>query len=310
MKQAVYHGIRDVRVEDVPEPQPGPGQLKIEVQYCGICGSDLHEYLHGLFPVSPFGHETVGTVVGLGDGTSGFEIGDRVLAVHKDGFAEYATAPAGSAFKIPDDISWKRAVVWEPMAGAAYAIDRGGVTSGDTVLITGAGPVGLLLMLGLKAVGVGQIFITDLSGGRREKALEMGATAVFDPSREKIPARMKALTGGQGVDVAIEAVGVEASLKDCLASTRYGGKVIVQGIFTERVPIHMLGFVTREMTMIGCNSIKPDLAMTWMQEKGLAPESIVTSVVPLDEIADRGFEALCRDKEREIKILIRPGEND
>jgi (R,R)-butanediol dehydrogenase/meso-butanediol dehydrogenase/diacetyl reductase len=117
---------------------------------------------------------------------------------------------------------------------------------------------------------------------------------------------MRELTEGQGMDVSVEAVGVEAALKDCLASTRHGGTVVVQGIFTERVPIHMLGFVSREITMIGTNSINPKLALEWIAAGRVEPESIVTRIVPLDDIASEGFDVLADDKDRDIKILVAP----
>jgi threonine dehydrogenase-like Zn-dependent dehydrogenase len=106
--------------------------------------------------------------------------------------------------------------------------------------------------------------------------------------------------------VAVESVGVEASLKDCLSSVRYRGKVIVQGIFTDRVPVHMLGFVTRETTMIGTNSINLPLAMEWIESKGIKPESIITKIIPLEKMVPEGFEVLTRPVKEEIKILVEP----
>ncbi|MBW1710855.1 MAG: zinc-binding dehydrogenase [Deltaproteobacteria bacterium] len=306
MKKAVYYGPKDVRVEKVEEPEPQAGQAKVKVKYCGLCGSDLHEYLHGPFPISPFGHEVCGEIVELGPEVEGFQVGDRVNAFQKDGYAEYMVAPQERLLKLPDSVSWERAAMLEPLAGAAYAIERGGVKSDDTVLIAGAGPVGLLVLLGVKLLGVETVYITDISESRRRIAKELGASAVFNPAELKIPPKMKELTGGQGVDVAIEAVGIEATLKDCLASTRYRGTVIIQGIFTEKVPVHMLGFVTREMTMIGTNSINSALALDWIENKGIEPEKIVTSIIPLDQISANGFEALAADKEKNIKILIEP----
>lgn len=88
MKKANYHGIRDIRVEEVPEPEPGPGQVKVAIKYCGICGSDLHEYLHGPFPITPFGHEACGTIAALGSGVTGYAVGDRVCTVYPGAFAE------------------------------------------------------------------------------------------------------------------------------------------------------------------------------------------------------------------------------
>ena len=306
MKKAIYHGIRDIRVEQVAEPEPGPGEAKVRVVYCGICGSDVHEYLHGPFPVSPFGHEVCGEIVDVGSGVEDFAVGDRVVAFNRDGYAEAMVAPQSRLLKLPGEISWERAALIEPLSGAAYAVDRGGIKASDRVLIAGGGPVGLLVLLALEAVDVETVYLTEISKTRRDRARELGATDVFNPLEVKIPRKMKELTEGQGLDVSVEAVGTGAALKDCLASTRHGGTVVVQGIFTERVPIHMLGFVSREITMIGTNSINPQLALEWIAAGRVEPESIVTRIVPLDDIASQGFDVLADDKDRDIKILIAP----
>jgi len=306
MKKAVYHGIRDIRVEQVAEPEPGPGEVKVRVVYCGICGSDVHEYLHGPFPVSPFGHEVCGEIVEIGSGVDDFAVGDRVVAFNRDGYAEAMVAPQSRLLKLPEGISWERAALIEPLSGAAYAIEQGRVKATDRVLIAGGGPVGLLVLLAIKVVGVETVYLTEISKTRRDRARELGATDVFNPLEVKIPPKMRELTEGQGLDVTVEAVGIEATLKDCLASTRHRGTVVVQGIFTERVPIHMLGFVSREITMIGTNSINPRLALEWIAAGRVEPESIVTRIVPLDEIATEGFDVLADDKDRDIKILVAP----
>ncbi|MBI4765355.1 MAG: zinc-binding dehydrogenase [Deltaproteobacteria bacterium] len=305
MKAAIYHGIRDLRIEEVPEPSPKAGEVKVRVKYCGICGSDLHEYLHGPFPQSPFGHEACGQIVEIGQGVSGFQEGDPVLAFRKGAYAEYLVLPKERVIKKPEDMSWERAAVVEPLAGAAYAIEKGGIRPDDTVLIAGCGPVGLMALLGLKAMGAEKVYMTDPSEARRKKAEELGASLVMNPLIDKIPPQVKGLSGGRGVDVAIEAVGIESTLKDCLASVRYQGKVIVQGIFTDRAAVHMLGFVTRETIMIGTNSINPSLAMTWIETKRIRPELIITQILPLEKITE-GFEALAQKTKEQIKILIEP----
>ncbi len=306
MRKAVYHGTKDIRIEEVPEPRPRPDELKIKVKYCGIFGSDLHEYLHGPFPESPFGHEVCGEILAFGSDVSGFEVGDRVVAFEKGGFAESLVAPLDQVLAISAETSWKRAALLEPLAGAAYAVEKGQVKATDTVLIVGGGPVGLMLLLAVKKQGVVNVYVSEPCSLRREKALELGATAVFDPSREKVVAEMRRLTANRGADVTIEAVGNTAALKDCLSAARSRGTVIVQGIFTERVPIHMLAFVTREITMIGANSKKPPLARQWIESGDIEPETIVTHVIPLEDLSERGFEVLTRDKETAIKILVEP----
>ncbi len=306
MKKTVYYGIRDIKVKDVEDIEPGKGEVKVKIKYCGICGSDLHEYLHGPFPESPFGHEACGTIVAVGPGVEGYKIGDRVCTLVPGAYAEAVNCPQDRLLKIPDDMDWKRATVLEPLSGAAYAIDRGHVKPEDTVFIAGAGTVGLMLLMGLKAMGVKDVYMTDVLENRRKKAGELGATEVWNPVEIKSPGKIRELTKGRGVDVAIEAVGVEATLKDCLASARYQGTVIVQGIFTERAAVHMLGFVTRETTMIGTNSIKPDLAMKWLETGKIRPESIITDIIPLDDIASRGFEVLAGKSRTAIKIVVEP----
>ena len=108
------------------------------------------------------------------------------------------------------------------------------------------------------------------------------------------------------MDVAIEAVGIEPTLKDCLASAGHQGTVIVQGIFTERAAVHMLGFVTRETTMIGTNSINPALAMKWLETEKIRPECIITDIIPLADIAVSGFEVLAGKSKTAIKVLVEP----
>jgi len=306
MKAVIFHGIRDLRVQEVADPRPGPREAKIRIKYCGICGSDLHEYVHGLFPLSSFGHEACGEVVEVGREVKEFEAGDQVIAIQKGAYAECLVCPQERMIKKPRNMSWERAAVVEPLSGAAYAIEKGGVQSSDTVLVAGAGPVGLMVLLGLKAIGVEEIFVTDISERRRKKAEELGATLVLNPEAEKISVRIKELSAGRGVDVAVEAVGIEATLKDCLASVRFQGKVIVQGIFTDRVPVHMLGFVTRETTMIGTNSANPALAMSWIESKGIRPELIITKIIRLEQISAEGFEVLTKREKEEIKILVAP----
>lgn len=306
MKRANYHGIREIRVEEVDSPDPGPLEVKVKIKYCGICGSDVHEYLHGPFPISSWGHEACGEIVAKGAAVESLEIGDPVLAFGPGAYAEYLTTAATRVRKLEQTISWERAAVLEPLAGAAYAIKRGGLTAADTLLITGAGPIGLSFLNAAKAVGVDTIYMTEISDTRRKKAEEMGATAVFNPLEVKVPYTIRELTNKQGVDIAIEAVGVGDSLKDCLASTRYQGTVVVHGIFTERVPIHMLGFVSREVTMIGTNSIDMDQALEWAYADEIKPETIVSNVIPLDEIDVNGFGTLVTPGNTEIKILVEP----
>jgi len=306
MKIANFHGIKDIRIEEIESREPGPDEVKVKIKYCGICGSDVHEYLHGRFPISSFGHEACGEIVACGANVGSVALGDRVLAFGPGAYAEYFTTEASKVKKLDDSIGWKRAAVIEPLAGTAYAMKRGQVSADDTILITGAGPIGLSFLNSAKAIGVKNIYMTEISESRIKKALEMGATQVFNPVEARVSTQIKELTNGNGVDIAIEAVGNPASLKDCLSSTRYQGRVIVHGIFTERAPVHMLGFVSREINMIGTNSIDISQALEWASSGDIEPETIVSRIIPLDEIVENGFDLLTSPGNDEIKILVEP----
>ena len=139
------------------------------------------------------------------------------------------------------------------------------------------------------------------------KAKEMGASAVFNPLETRVPAQDQGADRRPGVWMwPSKRLGVEASLKDCLASTRYRGRVVVQGIFTDRVPIHMLGFVTREVTMIGTNSLDLEQAMEWIDSGLVEPEAMVTRIIPLAEIQTNGFDELTDPACRHVKVLVNP----
>jgi threonine dehydrogenase-like Zn-dependent dehydrogenase len=167
-----------------------------------------------------------------------------------------------------------------------------------------------MLLLGLKAMGVENVNMTDMLENRRRKALELGATEVWNPAEVKSPGRIKELTQGRGVDVAIEAVGVEATLKDCLASAKFQGMVIVQGIFTDRALVHMLGFVTRETTMIGTNSINPPLALEWLATGKIQPRATLRTSSPWRHRRKRPRGPGRQKRNPPIKILVAPKDED
>ena len=151
-----------------------------------------------------------------------------------------------------------------------------------------------------------RIYVTEVSESRKRKAEEAGASTVWNPMTIKIPARVKEVTAGEGVDVAVEAVGIEATLKDCLASVPVPRKSPRSRNLYGAGSGSLLGFVTRETTMIGANSVNPSLAMSWIESRGVKPESIITKIIPLEQIATSGFEVLIRKTKEEIKILVEP----
>ncbi|WP_067456199.1 2,3-butanediol dehydrogenase [Actinomadura macra] len=341
MKAAVWYKARDVRVEDVPSSAPGPGEVAVAVAYCGICGSDLHEYADGphAIPVGAphpesgrqapltLGHEFSGTVTEIGPGVTGFSPGDRVavephyrcgdcarcrageynLCRHfgfaglmgDGGLAERAVVPSYMLHRLPDGVSLEQAALFEPAAVALHSIRRSGLRDGESVAVVGLGPIGLLVVQLAARYGAGRIVAADPSGTRRDLALRLGATEVVDAG---------GLPAGDA-DVAFEAVGTEGTLRDCLAASRRGGRVVLLGL-GGTFAFDAFALVNNEQSIIGTvgyRGVHPEL-IRLVAEEGMDFTPIVTSTVPLAAVVRDGFETLLDtgSPKEEIKVLVRP----
>ena len=351
MKAAVWYGKKDVRVEDVPEPPaPGPEEVKIKVHWCGICGSDLHEYLAGpiFIPVeSPhpltgktapliLGHEFSGEVVEAGESVTNVKVGDRVTAdacqycgtcfmckqnryslceklaftgLMADGaFAKYVNVPAYTLYKLLPEISYEAGALVEPIAVGVHAIRRGHVLVGDTVAIVGAGTIGLVTLQAARAAGASKVFSLEMARARKEFATKLGATAVVDPSKTDAVEEVRRLTGGLGVDVAIECVGGEKTAPLAIQLTRRGGKTVIVGIFEKPSELHFNELVFNEKEVIGSLAYYGEFATTiaLLADGRLVAEPLITGKIKLDDIVEKGFEELVAHKESNIKILVSP----
>ncbi|MBP9580383.1 MAG: 2,3-butanediol dehydrogenase [Parabacteroides sp.] len=346
MKAARWHAAKDIRVEETVIPTPNDDQVKIEVKFTGICGSDLHEYNHGpqLIPfdkpyllnghqgTTTLGHEFSGIVDQVGANVKGYKKGDRVVVepifrnpdspfiesgeynlseplgfvgLTSDGaFAKYVVVEDYMVHKIPDTMTFEQGAIVEPAAVAAYGIQQSGLKMGDTILISGAGPIGLLTVQVALAVGASQIFVSDLSEARLAKAKEIGATHTFDARDKDIPKKIKEMTG-YGVDIFIDAAGVQASFDTGINSLRNGGTAVLVALFAKEVIHDALNQALREITVkgiIGYRNIFPQV-IALINSGRLPVEKLVTSVIELDDIVEKGFEALIKSP-TEVKILV------
>jgi (R,R)-butanediol dehydrogenase/meso-butanediol dehydrogenase/diacetyl reductase len=346
MKAARWYAAKDIRVEEANIPTPNDNQVKIEVKFTGICGSDLHEYTHGpqLIPVdkpyplnghqgiTTLGHEFSGVVEEVGKNVKNIKKGDRVTVepifrnpespfittgeynlseplgfvglTANGGFAKYVVVENYMVHKMPDKMTFEQGAIVEPAAVAAYAIHQSGMRMGDTVLITGAGPIGLLTVQVALATGASQIFVTDISENRLKKAKEIGASHTFDARDKDIPQRIKELTGF-GVDVFIDAAGVQASFDTGINSLRNGGTAIIVALFAKEVVHDALNHTLRELTIKGTAAYRNIFPQTisLINSGRLPVEKLITSVISLDEIVEKGFETLVNDPS-EVKILV------
>ncbi|MFF8355939.1 L-idonate 5-dehydrogenase [Streptomyces chartreusis] len=337
MLGCVIHGRDDLRVEELPVPLPGPGQALVAVRYGGVCGSDLHYWRHGgvgdfrLREPMLLGHEVVGTVVAYGDGASG-PLAGTAVAVHpatpcgrcpecgdgrrnvcwdtrylgsaarfphvQGGFAARVVVPADQLRPLPAGLDLRRAALAEPLSVALHAVRRAGDVAGRHVLVTGAGPIGCLVVAAAKAAGAASVTVTDLLPAALQYARAAGADTVVradEPDDAGWPAE---------VDVAIEASGVAAGLDTCLRLVRRGGVVVQLGMLPSgQSPFAGNLVVSREIELRGAFRFDTefDAALELLAVEG-SFDGLVSAVVPVRR-AEEAF-ALAADRSRSCKVLL------
>ncbi len=280
-RAAIMYGTHDVRLEDVPVPEPGPREVLVEIRAVGVCGSDIHYYEEGRigsFVVREpliLGHEPSGVVVALGEGATEHEIGERVTLEPgvPDGtcrqcragrynlcpnvrffatppingaFANYVNIHEDFAFRLPDSLSDDAGALMEPLSVGIWACRKANVKAGDHVLVTGAGPIGLLAMQVAFAQGATDVTVTDVADERLEIARKTGATRTLNVAQEPLDgARLE-------VDALIECSGNPRALKDGILSVGPAGVAVVVGMGPEEESSIPLAFIqNKEITLTG-----------------------------------------------------------
>jgi (R,R)-butanediol dehydrogenase / meso-butanediol dehydrogenase / diacetyl reductase len=343
MKAAIWHGVKDIRVEEVELREIKENEVKVKVAWAGICGSDLHEYQHGpifintdkkdqftgeVAPVT-MGHEFAGVIEEVGENVTNLKVGDRVAInptithgiKHESvdrydgmsfiglngngGFTNYAVVPEANAYLLGENLTLQDGALVEPMAVTVQAVLDTGVKLGDSVAIFGAGPIGLLTILAAKAAGASDIVVLDLAEFRLEKAKELGATHVFN-SGEVDPVTAVRELFPDGVDIAFEVAGVAPTFKQAIGVTKAGGVMNVVSIFARPIEwspsqITNSGVSVKASIVYSPSTFRKTIKA--MNSGQLNPKQIVTSQIELDEIVEKGFEALTNDK-TQAKILV------
>ena len=324
---AKVHAEPGIWMTDAEKPEYGYNDLLIKIKKTAICGTDVHIYKwddwsQKTIPVPMVvGHEYVGVVEAMGDGVRGFTKGDRVsgeghitcghcrncragrrhlcrntvgVGVNRPGaFAEYLVIPAENAFKLPDDISDDLAAIFDPFGNAvhtALAFDL----VGEDVLITGAGPIGIMAAAVARHVGARHVVITDVNPYRLELALKMGATRAVDVSKEKLTDVMAELGMKEGFDVGLEMSGVPSAFSQMLATMNHGGKIAMLGIPPQSVAIDWNEVIFKGLTIKGIYG--REMFETWYKmasllQSGLDLSPILTHHLPVDEF-EKGFEIM------------------
>ncbi len=285
MKALVLKEYMKFSFEDAPMPQIAPTDVLVQVKACGICGSDIHGMDGSTGRRRPpiiMGHEASGVITEVGSQANGWKRGDRVtfdstvfcgnckfcrrgdinlcdnrrvLGVSCEdyrqhgAFAEYVAVPERVLFKLPDRVSFETAAMVEPVSIAFHAVRRTPIVLDDTAVVVGAGMIGLFVVQALKLAGCGKIIAVDVIPDKLKMARDLGATHIIDSSKEDTVARVQALSGGYGADLAIEAVGMTQTVDMAVRCVRKGGSITLVGNLSPKIELPLQSVVTRELTV-------------------------------------------------------------
>ncbi len=342
MKALRYYGRRDMRLEDVPIPEPSDDEARLSIMYASICQTDVERWWHGptmaRWQTEPktVGHETSGRVEAVGRDVQGLSVGDRVMVnnirpcrecywcirglqsscanVNSAGFAldgglaDYMVWPESHLIKLPDNIPDVQSPLIEPTSVAVHATRRTGVKVGDTVAVIGCGTVGMLTMQVLRAASA-RVIIGDLRAQPLELALKLGADAAINTGDEDALDQLLDLTGGVGADIVVETAGAVVTPRIAINWTRPGGTTVLVGIHAGAVEFDFNEIVGTERTVIGSVAASPgdmEKGIELIADGKIALEDLVSAVIPLDRVMEDGFERMLRPEKDVFRIMVTP----
>ena len=311
------HGVNDVRLDPADPPRPGSSDVVVKVKACGVCGSDLtYIKIGGIHRkpggVTPIGHEAAGEVVSVGRDVKGVSVGQRVVinpmmtpsyigsGGPEGAFTEellVRDARVGdSLLPIPDDLPFEVAALTEPLAVALHGVNRAQAKAGDKVVVFGCGPIGLGMVLWLVDRGVKDVVALDLYPERLERAMALGASAVINPAKEDVRARLRELHGSArvfsrecvGTDAYIDAAGAPTILSDVISMAKYQSRLVVTAAYMKPVQIDLGAMLTTEMTIttaVGYPNEMPDVIGSLPRLRD-AVRSLISHRFPFDQVLD------------------------
>lgn len=342
MKTAVMTELKKIEIQERTIPVPAENEVLVKVEYVGICGSDLHYFEFGRigdFVVKPpfvLGHEAGGTVVEVGSNVKNLKVGDRVAmepgktcghcefckqgkynlckdvvffaTPPVDGvFQEYVAHEAGLCFKLPENVSTMEGALIEPLAVGMHAANQGGAHLGQTAVVTGAGCIGLVTLLSLKAKGVSKVIVVDIMEKRLNKALELGADAIINGKEEDTQARIMELTGGKGFDLGIETAGSQITASQLIRSANKGAVIVLVGYSPSGEMTLPIGIaLDKELTLktvFRYRNIYP-MAIEAVAAGKINIKDIVTNYFELDDIQN-AMDSCVENKADIVKGIIK-----
>ncbi|MEM9923200.1 MAG: zinc-dependent dehydrogenase [Cyanobacteria bacterium P01_D01_bin.50] len=348
MKAQVFRGVNNLSYEEIPVPRLESDEVLVQVQVVGLCQSDIKKIRYPLYaPPRIFGHETAGIITAVGDEVKKWQVGQRVAVMHHipcmrcaycmndnfsmcdtyknivttagfapsgGGFAEYVKVPGhivknGGLIPIPDDITFEEASFVEPTNCCLKAVKKAEIAPGKTVLITGAGPIGLMFIMLVKYFG-GKAISTDLLPSRIQKALDVGAEAAFDARDADLANKIQEITDGLGVDVTLLAVPSDKAFFQALDCTRKGGKILFFAEFPDEleIPINPNILYRREIDLMGSYSSSyrlQSLAADIVFNRRIDVKALISNSYSLENLS-AAVEQAVTPSEDTYKILIYP----
>jgi (R,R)-butanediol dehydrogenase / meso-butanediol dehydrogenase / diacetyl reductase len=336
MKACVYKAPGAfLEVVEVPDPKPSAGEMVVRVRDCGICGSDLHAAKFGfkMPPGTIMGHEFSAVVDEIGAGVTGFAPGDPVVVMSyvacgecescrtgksarcrkmkgvgfgdvPGAYAEKMKTTPGSCFKMPAGMSHRLGATVEPLVVGLHGVHRAQLRAGETCVIMGAGPIGLVTLQWARFAGARTIMVSEMADGRRDKALAMGADAAVHPRVKSPAALMQELTGAPP-DVIFECIGAKGTLDEAVTYARRGGRVVVLGVCMEDDSFRPIQAMNRELDIRFSLGLEPgeiETAIDMLAAGRVSTASMITHVIGLDELPG-AFAALSRPSDQ-TKVMV------
>jgi len=344
MKVAVMNGIGKMGYVEREVPQPADNEVLVKLEYVGICGSDMHYYETGRigdYVVKPpfvLGHEPGGVVVEVGKNVKHLKIGDRVALEPgktcghceycKEGkynlcpdvvffatppvdgvFQEYVAHEAALCFKLPDNVDTMEGALIEPLAVGFHAANQGGAHAGQTAVVFGAGCIGLVSMMALKAEGVSKVYVVDIMQKRLDKALELGATGVINSMDKNVQDEISRLTEGKGVDLVIETAGMEVTTRQAIHIAKKGSTIVLVGYSkTGEMTLPLSLALDKELTfktVFRYRHIYP-MAIEAVASRKVNLKGIVSNIFSFDDIQN-AMDKSVSDKANIVKSVVKIG---
>jgi threonine dehydrogenase-like Zn-dependent dehydrogenase len=330
-------------IEEMPIPEPKSGEVLCRVKYCGICGTDLHNYSFGIpVPGSILGHEWCGVVAKIGEGDKDFNVGERVMlyrhslllplssekrinsqnkrinprvlystSLRRGAYAEYITAPTTGLVRVPDEISNQAAACLEPLVAAMHTVRLGNPRISDNITFIGAGPIALFMIQRVKQAGVRAIYVSEISPARASKAAELGANRVFNPLKDDFISEIFKLTGGNGPDIVYECAAGKNTLNQACQLVTRNGRVICLAVYQEPITLEPLDWYMMQpeikfTTNLDSTSFDWEIAKEALLQHSIDVETVISDIVPLRDI-QKTFQALLRPAtNNRLRVLIEP----